>query len=303
MFLGWKTFRTRVLQCCQFFHQLFSVAQVMCHAAVILFYFLNGSITLYQLNNRSGPSCTREGRRYNIISIDLRARKYFFPVLEVIAKRQFPAMEEEGIGRNAAAPAIPVAAVEEGGVIVNAGEEEISDDIYYLRPEDAGIILSHTDPGRMKITRQEHRLALAIREAIAASPDIDPISDMMCAQLAMIEGENIEAALERAEQLQAFREEYGVQDTAEDGIRLFARLNSLFPCFHLCLSYNHDGGNYVMIYDMTKFDLRLLKTEEQINIWLGGSYYSQAALFPDLEAIRRGAILINELEGCATLVI
>lgn len=204
---------------------------------------------------------------------------------------QLPAMEEEEASRNAAAPV-------EGGVNRNAAEEErIGDDRYYLRPEDVDTILSHTDPGRMKLTREEHQLALAIREAIAAAPEVDPVSDMMCAQLAMIEGENIQAAVERAEQLQAFREEYGVQDTAEDGIRSFSRLNTLFPCFHLCLSYNHDGGNYVMIYDMTKFDLRLLKSDEQINAWLGGSYYSQAAMFPDLEAIRRGAILINELEG------
>ena len=52
-----------------------------------------------------------------------------------------------------------------------------------------------------------------------------------------------------------------------------------------------------MIYDLSKSDLRLLKTNEQITAWLTGCYYSQVAMFPDLESIRRGTVLINEVDG------
>ena len=166
----------------------------------------------------------------------------------------------------------------------------------FLGPDDPPV-LGHHDPGRMNITREERRKALAIRDAIFNDPELEPVSDFMCAQLAIVEGSNIEAALERVRHLNHFREEYDIKDDIEDGIMCFLGLIQQFPKFHLSFTYHADNGNYVMVYDMACFDLKLLSSEKAVRNWLGGSYYSLTVLCPDLEAVRRGAILINECQG------
>ena len=179
----------------------------------------------------------------------------------------------------------------------DAGQQQQQQHPDLLDEEDRPI-LGHHDPGRMDISPLERRNALAIKEAAANDPDLDPISDFMCAQLALLEGDNIEAALERAHGLQMFRQEYDIQETLDDGVRCFTGLIDLFPRFHLCFTYSAEQGNYVFIYDMAQFDLRLLTNDKRIRYWLGGTYYCLTVISPDLEAVRRGAILMNECQGC-----
>ncbi|CAB9503120.1 expressed unknown protein [Seminavis robusta] len=157
--------------------------------------------------------------------------------------------------------------------------------------------LSCDNAERMSLSQHERNLAITIKEAIAAAPDIDLVSDFMCAQLALIDGDNIEAALERVYHLQCFREEYGIHDTATDGRKCFADYIELFPTFHLCFTF--DSGNYIMMFDNTKFDANKVKTEENIRTWLGGTYYTCAIFCPDFEAIRSGAVVVLENEGYA----
>ncbi|CAB9503121.1 expressed unknown protein [Seminavis robusta] len=168
------------------------------------------------------------------------------------------------------------------------------------RAEDRGGIVRaghHDNTERMLLSDHERNQAIIIKEAIAAAPNVDPVSDFMCVQLALIDGDNIEAALERVHHLECFREEYGIHDTATDGRKCFADFIELFPTFHLCFTF--DSGNYVMIYDNTKFDANKVKTEENIRTWLGGTYYSCAIYCPDFEAIRSGAIIVSENKGYA----
>jgi hypothetical protein len=155
------------------------------------------------------------------------------------------------------------------------------------------------DRRRMLLSDHERNLAIHIKAAIAANPEIDSISDFMCAQLALIDGENLQAATERAYHLQCFREEYGIMDTVEDGRKCFADYMHLFPKYHLHFTYYHQEGRYVMIFDNTHFDSSLVKSEESLRCWLGGTYYTAVALCPDFEAIRKGVICVAECEGYA----
>jgi hypothetical protein len=152
-------------------------------------------------------------------------------------------------------------------------------------------------PSRMLLTDHERHLAINIKEAIAANPEVDSVTDFMCAQLALIEGDNIEGAIARAYHLQCFREEYGIRDTAEDGKKCFADYVELFPGAHLALTYYFGEGNYVMVYDNANFDSSRLRSDESIHCWLGGTYYTCTAFSPDFEAIRKGVIIITECEG------
>lgn len=65
----------------------------------------------------------------------------------------------------------------------------------------------------------------------------------------------------------------------------------------LSFTFNYDQGNYVILYDVPRLDTRLLNSEDRIRTWLGGCFYKLAILCPDLEAVRRGAIMISECEG------
>ena len=152
-------------------------------------------------------------------------------------------------------------------------------------------------PDRMILTDAERTNAINIKEAIAANPELHHISDFMCAQLALVVGNDIDGAIERAYRLQWFREEYGVMDTAEDGSRCMAAYINLFPRMHLSFAYFSEGGNYVIVYDNAQFDSRQLKSEAQLRTWLGGAYYTCAAFCPDFESIRAGCVIVAECEG------
>jgi hypothetical protein len=152
-------------------------------------------------------------------------------------------------------------------------------------------------PTRMILSDRERNVALSIKAAIAANPDVDPVSDFMCAQLALIEGDNLEGAMARAHHLQCLREEYGILDTAEDGRRCFAEYIKLFPRLHLSFTFHNEGGNYVMIHDNAQFDPNRLKSEEQIRSFLGGNYYSCTVFCPDFESIRTGGVFVAECQG------
>jgi hypothetical protein len=157
--------------------------------------------------------------------------------------------------------------------------------------------MAFDDADRMLLTQGERNLAINMKEAIAANPEVNPVSDFMCAQLALIDGDDTERAIERLHHLQCFREEYGILDTAEDGIKCFTEYMNLFPRLHLCFTFHSEGGNYVMIYDNSQFESSHVRSEEHLRSWLGGNYYTCAVFNPDFESIRTGSVLVAECRG------
>lgn len=179
----------------------------------------------------------------------------------------------------------------------NARQGEEEEDL-----SEAAAIVGLRQPGnppnpRMALSNREINLALLIKEAIAESEDVDPVSDFMCAQLALIDGDDVDSAVERAHHLQCFREEYGVLDTAVDGRRHFEAYVTLMPGYHLCFSDEMNMGRNVMIYDNTKFCTSGINSEEKIRLMMLGTYYCAVNACPDFEAIRAGVILICECQG------
>ena len=69
----------------------------------------------------------------------------------------------------------------------------------------------------------------------------------------------------------------------------------LLPGVALSLSYIHRDGNYVFVYDIAAFDWKkALSTPDATRALMGGSYYICHALCSDLEAVRRGIVLLCE---------
>ena len=106
---------------------------------------------------------------------------------------------------------------------------------------------------------------------------------------------NVEASLERARHMQAFREEYKIQDTLSDGKHWLAELLQLHQGSFLSFSYNHQDGNYCLIYDLAAVDLGVFKRHPRgYEITFSGGYYFCHGLSPDFDSMRRGVIFMAE---------
>jgi hypothetical protein len=158
-------------------------------------------------------------------------------------------------------------------------------------------IYRHGDPRRMELSPRERDWALHIKQAIANTADLDPVSDFMCAQLALIDGINTDRAVQRVHHLQCVKEEYGILDTLQDATRRFEANLELFPRIHLCFTYLHETGEHILIYDNAKFDSRFFHSEANIRSWMCGVYYIGHLLCSDFTAIRCGATFVLENEG------
>ena len=64
------------------------------------------------------------------------------------------------------------------------------------------VISSIDDPRRMRLQQEEIDNALVIKDAVAMLPELDSVSDFMCTQLALIDGDNVEHSMQRLHQLQ-----------------------------------------------------------------------------------------------------
>lgn len=156
------------------------------------------------------------------------------------------------------------------------------------------MVLAPLDP--VDITGEECDWATDIKEAINLTPGLSSISDFMCAQLALFVKDDVEEALERAIQLQAFKEEYGIMDTLEDGRRFLRAFIRLFPRQVLDFS-RRDDGTSVIVQNLAQLDSSVLTTKESMRSFLGGSYYLHHALYPDFASMRSGALILVECAG------
>ena len=167
-----------------------------------------------------------------------------------------------------------------------------------LRPEeDLGRILAQDDPDRMRITGQEYENAMAIKAMVEMSPDLDNLSDLMYVQLAIVCKDNIEEVLDRCYGLQAFREEYKMLDTYEDGRYYLKELIKIFPTMFLNFAFAELDGCYTLVQDIQKFDPTAFTTLRIETNFLIGMAYISPAFHPDIESIRKGHVAIAECQG------
>lgn len=164
--------------------------------------------------------------------------------------------------------------------------------------ESLPAIMGPDDPLRMKLTRQELEWALDIKDVMEMMPELDNLNDFWYAQYAIICEDDIEDAVTRALALQHFRQEYKIVDEYPYAHRKMTSLIiDLMPRQWLSFSFSYADGNYVMIFDMTKFDTTNLTTTQQQDDMFASIYYMQSACCPDLESVRKGYTCCAECEG------
>lgn len=167
--------------------------------------------------------------------------------------------------------------------------------------------LGPLDPRRMLLTPQETEWALQIKAAIAAQPEIDVISDFMCAQLAIATEGNTAGAVERAAGLQAVREEYKFVDHYQEGRTGLRQLIERNPRQFLSFSYSELEGKFVLVHDAAQCDVssarqmadgyRASSPRDQVRTLLVGGYFLHHAMSMDFTSIRQGVIVMIECEG------
>jgi len=159
-------------------------------------------------------------------------------------------------------------------------------------------ILGPDDPERMMLSAEELEWALDIKDAFGMVPELDRISDFMCAQWAVKLKGDVEEAVRRALILQAYREEYGVNESSlEDGIRGLIALLQLCPRQFMSWSYSKSDGRYVLVHDVAALDASTLRNPDRQETFFRGSYWLHHAMCMDMESIRKGWITIAECVG------
>jgi hypothetical protein len=168
-----------------------------------------------------------------------------------------------------------------------------------FRPEDdLSRALSQDDPDRMKLTRQEHEHAMAIKRAVESTPELDNLSDFMYAHLALTCRDRVEDAIERCQGLQGCREEYNIAHTYEDGCRIVEKMFTLFPYTFPSVNFNQTHGIYMGVADAEKLDCAyFMSSSERIIEFIQLMYYLHHFLLPDLESARKGATCVIETMG------
>ena len=151
------------------------------------------------------------------------------------------------------------------------------------------------DPSRMELTAQERQWALDVKEAVEGLPDLDNVTDFMYAQIALVTQGDLEKAVERAYILQGFREEFDFRDNFEQGKVALDRFVRRHPGY--ILHFFFDGQRYLVVHDVTKFDITCVNSHEEAKQMLCGAFYTFHAIHPDLEAVRKGSLYIMECEG------
>ncbi|CAB9516501.1 expressed unknown protein [Seminavis robusta] len=129
------------------------------------------------------------------------------------------------------------------------------------------------------------------------------LSDFEIVQVALIDQDNIEEALERIYKLQAFRQEYDcvsscVEAHGQDAIQ---RCMDLFPGLLLSVSYQASLGNHVFASDLTKLYRSIVESssssEDMTAVVLVACYVVFQATNPDFESMRQGVVLLAECGG------
>lgn len=194
-------------------------------------------------------------------------------------------------------------AEQEDAAAANDDEEENDDNPNNNDPNLSFGSLLHQQ--WMTLTQLERDWALRIKQVVASTPELSspPISDFMITQIAlvMIEDEehgNIDKATERLRRFQAIRDNYVIQESVEFGKTIMRQfVEDLFPGFLLSFYYHPSEGRYILVMDMTVFDMSVCRDPEKALIWLQGVYYFNHCQHADLAAIRNGMVYMVECDG------
>lgn len=151
----------------------------------------------------------------------------------------------------------------------------------------------------LTLSPEEVTKAREIKVAAQAWPNtLQPLSDFEYVQYALCtEGETMDKIMQRMEVMEAFRQEYSIQDTKEEGVELLSQLMQEHPEFVLSLDYVTCSKNFLTIFDLSKLIMARIRTQEQFRIFMGAMYYMVHCKQCQFTAIRVGSSVLCECMG------
>ena len=150
---------------------------------------------------------------------------------------------------------------------------------------------------RMQLTQAQRNLAQSIKTAIELDPDIDNLSDFWYAQLALVNGENVEAALSQAGSMQYLRQEYKIRDTLADAKTTVLHYLKMYENRILSFYYMPRTDSYFLVVDLAATDKNALTTNDGWMVNLAAQYYLRQALNPDFVSLANGCNVVYECQG------
>lgn len=154
----------------------------------------------------------------------------------------------------------------------------------------------------MSLEPDERDLALEIKKVVEEQSDgLPQLSDFMYAQHAIASQGCLATALDRIRGLQYFYEEYGIDESVDQGVHAVHQYLELHPTGLLHVDYHDEGDSVAIVHDLGKvFPNKVFRldkeglTDRHWKIHVMGSFYSTHALNPNLECIRNGHITLIE---------
>jgi CRAL/TRIO domain len=167
--------------------------------------------------------------------------------------------------------------------------------LQHAAPRASVLVLQQLDPKRMELSDEERQWALAIKGRVASCKEIDDLSDMLYAQLAIVTGGDVDEGVHRAANLQSLKEDLKIRDDYEEGKQVVAKYWDYFPGVIMSFYFHAPDGTYVTVFDAAKF--KDWKAHEKKQAALRLTYYLCQTLNPDLEATRKGCSMFIEAQG------
>lgn len=151
----------------------------------------------------------------------------------------------------------------------------------------------------MALTVAEINRAWEIKVAAHSRGDLKPLSDFAYVQYAICTlDEPMEVVLQRMAMMQAFREEFNIQDTMEDAMKTLHQHTIDNAGFLIAFEYLRSSQNFLSVEVWPKlFPERISRTSETYRTWIAAMYYKFQAKSCQFRAIRNGPSQIGECLG------
>jgi hypothetical protein len=157
----------------------------------------------------------------------------------------------------------------------------------------------------MKLSDQELELAKEIKTAVKTRPEIEPLTDMMYGQFAIMALLELDGAIDMASlldqihRLQCVREEHRIQGSYASGCHAMEKYITINerPDFVLSFSYTATLGTHTLVLDFTKFDATILSDYDRNDTWMASVYYMFHAAYPNFDAMRNGLNVFVECQS------
>ncbi|CAB9515236.1 expressed unknown protein [Seminavis robusta] len=158
--------------------------------------------------------------------------------------------------------------------------------------------LTDQDYNSNALSYDEIEWAHAIKQAVEEDEDLQELTDFEYAHYAIFTHGDTDNAVDRIRNMQEFRAEYKISNTAEEGIDLLQEMmTKQQPWLVLDMDYSTEREHFTLVLDYSRLQPSKVKTPEDWRIMVGGQYYLHQIIHATIPSIQKGMVRICDVEG------